>query len=254
MNTSSSRSVRRWLATKGTTGGRVVGLALLGALAFPVGAGAVTPRQQAKMEFDRGQIQYRVGHFQDALEAYTRAYELFPAAALLFNIGQCHKNLRNYERAIFFFEGYLHDEVDPGKRALANELIAESRTELERRSAPAAAAPQAGPSANAEASKPSPDKGTSAPPSRPSELAGGSAPTEPPRLTPVLSTAAAAPRLTADSATSAEQPTSITRTWWFWTALGVVALGLGGGLLYAAGSGGTTHVAPSGSLGTLDRR
>ena len=103
-------------------------------------AAATTPKAMAKVEFDKAQIQYKLGHFDEALAGYSRAYELFPAPAFLFNIGQCHKNLKNYERAIFFFEGYLRDEKSPARRALAEELLTESKAELEKQQRVSAAA------------------------------------------------------------------------------------------------------------------
>ena len=89
-----------------------------------------TKRQQAKAAVEKGETAYKLGRFEEALEEYSHAYELFPAPALLFNLGQCHKQLKNYERAIFFFEGYLRDEQRPTNRRLAEDLIAESRAEI----------------------------------------------------------------------------------------------------------------------------
>jgi tetratricopeptide (TPR) repeat protein len=232
------RTARVWLA----------GLALVAALASATAAGAApNPREQAKVEFDRGQVQYRVGHFQEALEAYTRAYELFPAPALLFNIGQCHKNLQNHERAIFFFEGYLHDEANPARRALAQELLAESRAEMERAALSARAAKE-------KEKENEPNANRSTPPAK---VSGSHSATTPPALNPAAgSDVAPAPLLGAGRQESvpSDEATPITRTWWFWTAVGVAAIGVASGVIYASSGGGTTRVPPSSSLGTLDRR
>jgi tetratricopeptide (TPR) repeat protein len=232
------RSARVWLAC----------LALAAALVSVGRASAApNPREQAKIEFDKGQVQYRVGHFQEALEAYTRAYELFPAAALLFNIGQCHKNLQNHERAIFFFEGYLHDETNPARRALAQELLAESRAELDRAAVSARAAKEKEKEANANRSPPL------------ANVSGGASATTPPPLSPAAGTApdvAPAPLLGAGRQASvpSDEATPVTRRWWFWAAIGVAAVGLATGVIFATSGGGTTRVPPSSSLGTLDRR
>jgi tetratricopeptide (TPR) repeat protein len=234
------RTARVWLA----------GLALVAALASATAAGAApNPREQAKVEFDKGQVQYRVGHFQEALEAYTRAYELFPAPALLFNIGQCHKNLQNHERAIFFFEGYLHDEANPARRALAQELLAESRAELERAAVSARAAKE-----KDKENEPNANRSTPL-----AKRSGSRSATTPPPLTPEAAAAsdgAPAPLLGAGRQASApsDEATPVTRTWWFWTAVGVAAIGVASGVIYASSGGGTTRVPPSSSLGTLDRR
>ena len=57
-------------------------------------------KAQARAEVAKATLHYKLGGFEEALAAYTRAYELFDAPAPLFNIAQCHKNLRNHERAI----------------------------------------------------------------------------------------------------------------------------------------------------------
>ena len=44
-------------------------------------------------------VEYNVGDFDAALADVTKAYKLRPAPALLFNIGQCHRALHNWEKA-----------------------------------------------------------------------------------------------------------------------------------------------------------
>jgi hypothetical protein len=210
-------------------------------LAAPGRARTDGGKQQARAEFDKAQVQYKVGHFQDALDGYSRAYELFPAPAFLFNIGQCHKNLKNYERAIFFFEGYLREEKNPANRALAEALLSESRAALENQ----AQAPIA--------------------PVRPAAGAGavGSAPLSDPARTvaaPLGTPAAAAPAPPASAALvgGPEEGDAATTArsgprWWLWAIVGGVVAGAAGGYLYWR-SGGTTVDSPSGTAGTLDRR
>jgi tetratricopeptide (TPR) repeat protein len=212
---------------------------LVGAVGVAGSPLAAPRKEQAKGEFERAQIQYKLGHFQEALEGYSRAYELFPAPAFLFNIGQCHKNLKHYERALFFFEGYLREEKTPAKRALAMELVAESKVELEKQTSRPA---QPDPTPGVASPRPDPDQ----PPARPSS--------------PILTPPAAGPAVAAQAIAQAkpddgraEKSVPITHAWWFWTAIGAGVLAVAGGLVYAR-SGNTTLVPPSGSIGTLDRR
>lgn len=86
----------------------------------------------AKQQVNAADIAYRLGRFEEALAKYSRAYELYPVAGLLFNIAQCHKNLKDYEKAIFFYEGYLRDAPNAPNRALVKDLIRESQAELDR--------------------------------------------------------------------------------------------------------------------------
>jgi len=202
---------------------------------------AESGKERARVEFDKAQIQYKVGHFQDALDGYSRAYELFPAPAFLFNIGQCHKNLKNYERAIFFFEGYLREEKNPTKRALAEELLAESRAAQEKKAAPAPIEPR--------------------PPVPEASAAGPALAVRPPAEVPAPQSPSgaapppAAPLLvgTPGEGTAAAPPARSGPPWWLWVVLGGVVAAAAGGYLYWS-SGGTTVDPPSGSLGTLDRR
>lgn len=108
----------RWRAT----------LAFILVLATPV-ATARADKASAKARAKQADVLYKLGQFEQALAAYSAAYEDYPAAGLLFNIGQCHKNLKSWERARFFFEGYLRERPDTANRAVVEELIAETRRE-----------------------------------------------------------------------------------------------------------------------------
>src|SRR5215831_14047144 len=104
--------------------------------------GPANARAQARAQVKKAQTEYKIARFEEALADYTRAYELYPAPALLFDLGQCHRNLKNYERAVFFFEGYLREQpkIDPDQRALTEDLIAECKGALDRQHAEEAAA------------------------------------------------------------------------------------------------------------------
>jgi len=96
-----------------------------------------TPIDQAKALTAQAELEYKVGHFQLALNAYSSAYEIYPTPALLFNIGQCHKLLKNHERAVFFFRGYLRDKPDAPNRAQVEGLLADSQRALDEEQAQA---------------------------------------------------------------------------------------------------------------------
>jgi len=195
-------------------------------------------RAQAKAQVKKGQLDYKLARFEDALADYSRAYELFPAPALLFNLGQCHRNLKNYERAIFFFEGYLREQpkIDPDQRALTEDLIAESRAALDRQNAEAraAAARFAPPPVAPVAARP--------PATIPARLALRS---EPPA-------SAGGPTLVAVDRDQVPHDTPVTHRWWFWTAIVGTALAAGAFAYYETGD--PRVVAPTGSVGRLDWR
>ena len=190
-------------------------------------------RAQAKAAVERAQVDYKLGRFQDALDGYRRAYELFQSPVLLFDIGQCHRNLGDPERAIFFFEGYLREETkpEPQRRQLTEDLLAELRTEAQRRRAATALAASA-----ARAATPPPR------PARPRIRLEASDDT---RATRASSTSL----LTRAPQGSPEEHRSIASRWWFWTAIGgACALAAGAAVYYATGE--PRLVAPTGSIGT----
>lgn len=51
---------------------------------------------QAQKHYRLGQKHYRLARFEQALTAFSKAYEYKPRPDLLFNIGQCHKKLKDY--------------------------------------------------------------------------------------------------------------------------------------------------------------
>jgi tetratricopeptide (TPR) repeat protein len=180
---------------------------------------------------------FKLGHFDDALAEYEKAYELFPAPALLFNLGQCHRNLRHWERAVFFFEGYLRERPDAPNRAVTEDLIREAQAELDKQNASDAEQK----ARDAEAARKRADAEA--------EQRRLDAEAERHRLD-LQAQAAITRRI--EPPPPAPDETPLVRKWWFWSAVGVAAIAVGGTAYYF--SGGTTIVEPSGSLGGLDRR
>ena len=88
-------------------------------------------RRDAKRHFDKAETEYKLGRFDEALPLYQRAYELLPEPAFLFNIGQCHRNLGDLERALYFFRGYLSEAKDASARARVERLIEEIEAKQE---------------------------------------------------------------------------------------------------------------------------
>ncbi len=88
---------------------------------------AATPAQRLEAErLARQSItDYNVGDFDAALREATQAYKLDPRPALLFNLGQVHRALHHWERAEFFFRGYLRGRPDAPNRAAVEKLIQE---------------------------------------------------------------------------------------------------------------------------------
>ncbi len=194
-------------------------LFLVGILCTVLGAGktvlAEGTLREAKAHFHAGEVAYKLGQFDEALNEFSRAYEARPIAAFLFNIGQCHRELKHYERAIFFYEGYLRELPGAANRKLVEELLKDAH---QKQDALAASERQAA----SRSAQPMPPRAIE------------------PASTPVIITQQPA-------------PTPVYKKAWFWgTAAGVVVAGVGAGLaIYFLD---TKRVPPTGSLGTLNRQ
>ena len=82
-------------------------------------------KNAAKPHVVAGDTAFKLGKFDDALASYAKAYELYPAPALLFNLGQCHRYLKNFERAVFFYEGFLRESPpNAPNRKLVEDVLA----------------------------------------------------------------------------------------------------------------------------------
>ena len=79
----------------------------------------------ARRDFYRGEKLFALGRFAEALRFYEAAFQAEPLPELLFNIGQCHRNLGDYDAAIFSFRKYLKLKPDAANRAAVEELITE---------------------------------------------------------------------------------------------------------------------------------
>ena len=180
-------------------------------------AGA-SPVQAARALFSRAEVHYSLGRFHEALALYAKAYELLPLPGFLFNIGQCHRNLKRFERALFFYRGYLRKAPLAPNRAVVLELITSAERQLKAQLAVAARR-------RAQLLRPR------LPPERrrrvdPFQGHGG----------------------------DVVRPIPVTRRWWFWASIAaglatVVGISVGVALSVKPES-----VLPRGSLGTVDVR
>lgn len=200
-----------------------------------VGTARVADAQQpknvteAQRLYDEGKRLYNLGKFSEAVVEFEKAYDLYRAPEFLFNIGQCYRNLRNFEKAIFVFESYLREKPTTDKRQLVEELIAEMRKEKE--------------AEDQRLRQEEAEKMELARRQREAELA-------------VIERRKQAEleRIERERAEQAsrerEAGPPVYKKWWFWTAAGGVALVAIGGIALATGG----DELPAGSLGTIDGR
>jgi tetratricopeptide (TPR) repeat protein len=209
-------------------------------LLVAIGDARADNKAEAKKLVDKADLAYKLGKFDEAFVDYERAYQLFHAPGLLFNMAQCQRNSKNYEKAVFLYESYLREaQPNPQDRAVVDDLVRESRAALEKQKADAEAAQKA----DAEAKQKALEAARIA-----AEAAAERERLERERL----ERERLAALNTGKPVTPPPPGKPIYTKWWFWTVVGGAALAVGGGVAYATAS--TTLVPPSGSVGGLDRR
>lgn len=104
-------------------------------LAARVAAADDAATRSAKRHFDRAQKLYAVAKFRDALDEYQKAFEAKPLPDFLFNIGQCHRNLGDYDAAIFSYKKYLTAAPGAANRAQVEQLIDDLQTKRDQEEA-----------------------------------------------------------------------------------------------------------------------
>jgi tetratricopeptide (TPR) repeat protein len=200
-------------------------------------------KNAARPHVQAADIAYKLGKFEEALASYSKAYEVYPAPALLFNLGQCHRNLKQWERAVFFYEGFLRESpANAPNRKLVEDLLKETRVELARENALDAEARKALEAAREKAAI-----------EAARIKAANDAAIEAERAKQQREAEARREQLALEEKRRRDEEARrpVYKKWWFWTAVGGVAAASAGAYYL---SGDTTFVAPSGSLGGLDRR
>jgi hypothetical protein len=89
-------------------------------------------REAAKKRVHDAQIAYNLHQFEDALKGFTEAYRLDPVPDLLFNIAQCHRQMRQFEKAAFFYHRYLALKPGASNTAQVTQLLAEVEAEVKK--------------------------------------------------------------------------------------------------------------------------
>ena len=89
----------------------------------------------AKRHYERGQKLFALQKFDEALDQFQKAFDAKPIPDFLFNIGQCQRNLGDYEAAIFSFKRYLKLDPEASNREKVEDLITQLEEKQARRDA-----------------------------------------------------------------------------------------------------------------------
>ncbi len=109
--------------------------ALLSAPASALASGAqpaaAAAEDAAKAAYREGAADYALGHFRDALAKFELAYKLKQAPTLLFNIAQCHRQLKEFDEAATTYRSFIRLDPQNSQVELAQQLLAQVEAALQ---------------------------------------------------------------------------------------------------------------------------
>jgi hypothetical protein len=89
-------------------------------------------RKEAKDSFESASAFYKTGEYEKALENFKLAYSLTLEPSILFNIGQCQRQLNQFNEAIKAYKTFLRESPQDPLVENANARIKELEEELNR--------------------------------------------------------------------------------------------------------------------------
>ncbi len=153
-------------------------------------------RKASRAAFQRAQVAYEAGRFEEALAGYREANERMPNPAFIFNMAQCHRQLGREDEALAYYRSYLEASPEARNRVMVEAHIRDLETAIAQRV---------------------PEK----PVLTPSEEL-------------MLRRQQEEQEAAAIAAARPEAP-PVYQTWWFWTATAVVVGGVATGVVLAQG-------------------
>jgi hypothetical protein len=100
------------------------------ALASPVQAGDVAT-EQARQHYETGTQQYDLGHWDDSIREFEKAYELRPDPSFLYNLAQAHRRKGDLKHALDLYKNYLTKIPKGSQRAEVEEKIAALQKQID---------------------------------------------------------------------------------------------------------------------------
>lgn len=77
----------------------------------------------ARQHYQQGRTAYRQGKFRQAISQFAKAQTLKPHPIILFNLGQCHRQLREHAKALLYYKLYLSQRPRATNRAEVRRFI-----------------------------------------------------------------------------------------------------------------------------------
>ena len=105
------------------------------------GSGEKSDGDVAREFFKEGLAEYELGHYQEALALFEKAYKKKSVPALLYNIAQCHRQLGDLKMARATYKTFIAKQPDSPMAKVAKENLVEVEHALEVQSAVRTASP-----------------------------------------------------------------------------------------------------------------
>ena len=86
-------------------------------------------------------MHYQLGEYREALKEFKEAYRLKQDPSFLYNIAQCHRQLREYSEAIKLYGNYLREAPDADNRDEVERQIRDLKAAAEKQRQEQASAP-----------------------------------------------------------------------------------------------------------------
>ena len=88
-------------------------------------------KKKALEMFEKGTIQYNLGHWEQAVDLWAHAYEIYNAPEFLFNIAQAYRHQGDCKRGLFFNRRYLATSPNALNRSEVEQFIRDSEAACE---------------------------------------------------------------------------------------------------------------------------
>ena len=221
----------------------VSALAVL-SVVLPAAAQDKATLDRAKAEYQTATADYDLGRYDEALKIYESEYTLLRRPAFLFNIAQCHRQLKQFDKAAIAYRSYIRLAPDSPQMPLAQNLLAQVEQALQVADK-AQAAPPTGPVASDEGPKTIGALNKPAEPKPVVILAKAASPVAAPASASAPRNATrASPSASSESARSGEAKSG---RLWTWVAAGAAVGALGGGAFFAMQANSTSSQVTSSS-------
>jgi tetratricopeptide (TPR) repeat protein len=110
---------------------KLASVALVFLLVLPVAARAqqsdqnLERKRRAYALMEEGKARFDLGKFDESIDLFQKAYEVYPYPEALYSIAQGFRMKKDYERAVFFYKSYLRNAPGAENREAVEARIAE---------------------------------------------------------------------------------------------------------------------------------